>query len=187
MSSCDAHAATGQRRKFGAAVFATAMLCSLMLAGCADGEGFRPMYGPTASGVGVQERMKTVDISVIPSRVGQRIRNELIFQSTGGGLPEKPEFRLDIAIREGLTSTLVKNSGEALGQLYTLDASFKLVRLSDKKVVMEGTSHGRAGFERFQQIYSNVRAREDAENRAASTVADDIRTRLAAVLSSRRI
>ena len=37
--------------------------------------------------------------------------------------------------------------------------------------------------ERFQSIYSNVRAREDAENRAASTVADDLKTRLAAYLS----
>ncbi len=186
MSSCEARARTGRRRR-DRALCAVALLSALVLTGCAGGEGFRPMYGPTASGVGVQERLKTVDITPIPSRVGQRIRNELIFQSTGGGLPEKPEFRLDIAIREGLTSTLVKNSGEALGQLYTLDATFKLVRLSDKKVVMEGTSHGRAGFERFQQIYSNVRAREDAENRAAGTIADDIRTRLAAVLSSKRI
>jgi LPS-assembly lipoprotein len=166
---------------------AALVLPMLMLAGCAGGEGFRPMYAPTASGVGVQERLKTVDVTPIPSRVGQRIRNELIFQNTGGGLPEKPEFRLDITIREALGSTLVKNSGEALSQIYTLDATFRLVRLSDKKVVMEGTSHGRAGFERFQQIYANVRAREDAENRAASTIADDIRTRLAAVLSSRKI
>jgi LPS-assembly lipoprotein len=158
-----------------------------MLAGCAGEGGIRPLYGPSASGVGVQERLKTVDIATIPSRVGQRIRNELIFQNTGGGLPETPQFRLEIAIREAVTSTLVKNSGEALAQLYTLDATFKLIRLSDKKVVMEGTSHGRAGFERFQQIYSNVRAREDAENRAAGTVADDIRTRLAAVLSTSKI
>jgi hypothetical protein len=32
-----------------------------------------------------------------------------------------------------------------------------------------------------------VRAREDAENRAASAIADDFRTRLAAALSSNRI
>lgn len=187
MSSCEPCAKVGRRRISAVARASAALLSTLILTGCASGDGFRPLYGPTASGAGVQERMKTVDVAPIPSRVGQRIRNELIFQNTGGGLAEKPEFRLDITIREGLTSTLVKNSGEALAQLYTLDAAFKLVRLSDKKVVMEGISHGRAGFERFQQIYSNVRAREDAENRAASTIADDIRTRLAAVLASQKV
>jgi len=146
------------------------------------------MYAPTtAAGVGVQEKLKAVDIAPIPSRVGQRIRNELIFQSTGGGQPLPPEYRLHITIREALGSTLVKSTGEALSQIYTLDAQFKLIRISDRKVVMEGNSHGRAGFERFQQIYSNVRAREDAENRAARTIADDIRTRLAAALSSNSI
>ena len=51
--------------------------------------------------------------------------------------------------------------------------------------MLQGTSHARAGFERFQSIYSNVRAREDAENRAARTIADDLKTRLAAYLSGR--
>jgi len=162
-------------------------LALLMLSGCSNGEGFRPMYGPTASGPGVQEKLAKVDIAPIPSRVGQRIRNELIFQKTGGGQQETPQYRLDITIREGLASTLVKSTGEALSQVYTLDAGFKLVRLSDKQIMFQGNSHGRAEFERFQQIYSNVRARDDAENRAARTVADDIKTRLAAVMSSGKI
>ena len=64
-----------------------------------------------------------------------------------------------------------------------MQAIFKLIDIKDKKVVLTGTSHGRAGFERFQSIYSNVRAREDAENRAARTVADDLKTRVAIYLS----
>ena len=44
----------------------------------------------------------------IPGRVGQRIRNELIFQSTGGGAAQTPTLRLEIAIRESVTSTLVR-------------------------------------------------------------------------------
>jgi LPS-assembly lipoprotein len=142
------------------------------------------MYGSTASTPGVQEKLAKIDVAPIPSRVGQRIRNELIFQKTGGGLPETPLYRLDITIREALVSTLVRSDGEALSQIYTLDADFKLIRLSDKKVVFQGNSHGRAEFERFRQIYANVRAREDAENRAARTISDDIKTRLAAALSS---
>jgi LPS-assembly lipoprotein len=39
-------------------------------------------------------------------------------------------------------------------------------------------------FERFESVYSNVRARKEAEDRAATTVAEDLRSRLAAYLSS---
>jgi LPS-assembly lipoprotein len=187
MWSCDPRAALDRHpltRVLGRVAVA---LTLVSLAGCAGGDGFRPMYAPGASGESAQSRMAKVDVAPIPSRVGQRVRNELIFQKTGGGEAASPEYRLDITIREALASTLVKNTGEALSQIYTLDANFKLIRLSDKQVVLQGASHGRAGFERFQQIYSNVRAREDAENRAARTVADDIKTRLAAVLSSSKI
>jgi LPS-assembly lipoprotein len=186
MSWCEPYASTDRHPRYRKTIGVAAALAILSLAGCADGSGFRPMYGQTGSAPDVQARMASVDVAPIPSRVGQRVRNELIFQNTGGGHPQKPEFRLDITIREALGSTLVKNTGEALSQIYTLDATFKLIRLSDKAVVMQGASHGRAGFERFPQIYANVRAREDAENRAARTVADDIKTRLAAVLSSNR-
>ena len=86
-------------------------------------------------------------------------------------------------LAEQLTSTLVNSQGQAAGQIYSVVASFRLVDTTNKKVVFEGSSHARAGFERFESIYSNVRAREDAENRAARTIADDLKTRLAAYLS----
>lgn len=183
MSWCEPRGRSNRRPGYGRALGVATGLAVLLLAGCSGGEGFRPMYAATASGPGVQAKLAKVDITPIPSRVGQRLRNELIFQKTGGGLPETPEYKLDITIKEALTSTNVTSTGEALSQVYTLDAHFKLTRISDKKILFQGASHGRAGFERFKQIYSNVRAREDAENRAALTVADDIKTRLAATLS----
>ena len=128
-----------------------------------------------------------VEIAPIPSRVGQRIRNELIFQNTGGGeaphrVPASRSRSRNRSIRR-----LVKSSGEALSQVYNLDAIFTLVRMSDKKVLVKGNSYARAEFERFQQIYSNVRAKEDAENRAAQQIADDIRTRIAIALSREKV
>jgi len=183
MSWCEPRSCSDRGPGFRAAIGAAAGLTLLMLAGCSGSEGFRPMYAATASTPGAQEQLAKVDIAPIPGRVGQRLRNELIFQNTGGGLPEPPKYRLDITIRESLASTLVTSTGEALSQIYTLDAQFRLMRISDKKVLLQGSSHGRAGYERFQQIYANVRARDDAENRAARTVADDVKTRLAAALS----
>lgn len=160
------------------------VLTAALLAACSDGSGFRPLYG-TASlgGADAGEKLAQVDVAPIPGRVGQQIRNEVIFQTTGGGHAAPPAYRLEVAIRESITSTLVKISGDASGSVYNLDADFRLVRLSDKQVVLQGKSASRAGFERFTSIFANVRARQDAENRAATTLAQDLRTRLAAHLA----
>ena len=154
-----------------------------MLSACGNG-GFRPLYGETPSGAGLQERLKQLDVAPIPGRVGQRIRNDVIFHAGGGGELLPPTHRLEVAINESVLTTLVKIDGDSLGQIYAVQASFKLISIRDKKVVLQGTSHARAGFERFQSIYSNVRARDDAENRAARTIAEDLKTRVAIYLSS---
>ncbi|MGE5266386.1 MAG: hypothetical protein ACM3L9_03380, partial [Deltaproteobacteria bacterium] len=152
--------------------------------GCGDG-GFRPMYGGAAvGGAGASEKLAQVDISTIPGRVGQQIRNEFIYQASGGGARPEPVYRLEIAIRESLTSTLIDKTGDARAQIYNLDASFKLIRIADSQVVLEGVSYSRAAFDRFNSIYSNVRAREEAETRAAKTVAEDLRTRISAFVST---
>lgn len=187
MSSSEAHesgVATVNRR------WLRAVLCTLLLgtalAACGSEAGFRPLYGPTPSGAGLDETLAQVQIAPIPGRVGQRVRNELIFQNTGGGATPPPAYTLEIVISESVTSALVQQSGEALSQIYDLNASFRLIALKDKRVVFTGNSHARASFQRFPSIYSNVRAREDAENRAAKTIADELKVRLAAYLSGSR-
>ena len=165
-----------------------------LLSACGDG-GFRPLYGPTPSVVAVQERLKELDVAAIPGRVGQVIRNELLFHAGGGGELLPPTHRLEVVTTESVQTTLVTTTGDAGGGAYLLQAKFKLIRIKDKKIVLEGTSFGRASFESFtntsttagnvpyQFTYSNVRARQDAENRAARVVADDLNTRVAIYFS----
>lgn len=154
------------------------------LSACGE-EGFRPLYGPTPTGAPLSERMAAVEVAPIGGRVGQRIRNELIFVSTGGsGRTVPPQYMFEVVIRESVTSTLVRSTGEAAAQVYALEANFRLIRMRDKVVVLQGLSGGRAGFERYSSIFSNVRAREDAENRAAKTVAEDLKSRLATFLAT---
>ncbi len=143
------------------------------------------MYGGAAvGGAGASEKLAQVDISTIPGRVGQQIRNEFIYQASGGGARPEPVYRLEIAVRESLTSTFIDETGDARAQIYNLDASFKLIRIADSQVVLEGVSYSRAAFDRFNSIYSNVRARQEAETRAAKTVAEDLRTRISAFVST---
>jgi len=160
-------------------LLAALALLALGLAGC----GLQPLYGSTAGGSRLAAVMSSVEVAPVPGRVGQRVRNELIFENTGGsGSAPQTNYKLDIVIKENITNELVKISGDAKAQVYELDATFKLIG-KDGKVVLEGKATSRAAYERFETIFSNVRARQDAENRAARTVAESIKVRIAAYLS----
>jgi LPS-assembly lipoprotein len=165
--------------------FASVVVLGAVLAGCGEG-GFRPMNASVGlGGANVEAKLATVLVAPIPGRLGQRVRNELIFDTTGGAAATtEPAYRLEMAVKETVTSTLVKTDGDALSQIYSVDATFNLIRLSDKKVVLKGVSYGRAGFERNPSIFSNVRAQDDAQNRVAHTIGLEMRTRLAAFLST---
>lgn len=187
MSSSDGQASrvvrTGASRGRALGVVAAA---AMLLAACASGEGFRPMYAASAPGGPLEHKLAQVEVAIIPGRVGQQIRNELVFQTNtahevkGGARP----FLLEIAIRESTSANLVRTTGESFSQTYQLEAYFRLISVKDRRVVLQGVSHGRAGFERFESIFSNVRASHDAENRAAKSVATDLKSRLATYLAS---
>jgi|SRR5258706_11277675 LPS-assembly lipoprotein len=175
----------GSRILRGAGFVVVAGLLSLSVGGC----GFHPLYGPTASGANLVELMKRVDVATIPSRTGQRLRNELVFGTTGGGEALPPLYKLDIALRESVRNTLVTRAGNPTGQILELDAEFRLIRIKDNETVFKGSSTAEAAYDlngstgNAGSIYGDTRASLDAENRAARSLADTLKTRLAAYLS----
>lgn len=166
-------------RRSATKLVAVTILVAPLLAAC----GFQPLYGTGPSGVQLDDVMRSVSIAPIPGRVGQRVRNELIFSSTGGGYANAAEYRLEIAIKESVKDVFVARTGESEGRAYRLIASFKLVRVADEKELIAGQSVGRAAYDNLDSTFADVRARRDAENRAAKSVAQDIQTRIAMALS----
>lgn len=164
----------------GRVTVACVALAAALLSGCGSG-GFQPLYA-TGGGAAIQ-KLAEVDIAPIPGRVGQRVRNELIFDRSGAGDARAPMKRLEVRLSETLMTTLVQVDGNSTGQTYQVEAVYRIVDTATSKPEYEGRTVARASFERFQSIYSNVRAREDAENRAARSIASDIRTRVAVHLS----
>lgn len=171
-----------QRRELSRVVLAVS-LTALALSACGgEGGGFKPLYGATG-GQTYDQRLAKVDIAPVPGRVGQRIRNELVFERSTGSAAIDPQYRLDIVITETLLTTLVNAAGASSSQVYQLEARYQLIDLKTKKSVYDGRSLGRGSFDRFASIYSNIRGRDDAENRVSKTIADDIRVRVLAYLS----
>jgi LPS-assembly lipoprotein len=148
------------------------------------GCGFQPLYGPTAGGAQLSDVMKTVEITTVPGRVGQQIRNELIFRTTGGGYAEAPKYRLDIAIKESVMHTLVNREGDPQGEIYQLYSTYRLIRVGDNQVVLEGHTNARAAYDKSESVFSGLRASRDAQDRASRTIAETIRTRVAAFLAT---
>ena len=165
---------------------ATAIACvaaiAISVAGC-GGSGFQPMYASLPGGANVGEKLSKVEITHIPGRAGQLIRNELLFETGRNTIKPDPAYRLNIAIRETVSSTLVNREGDSASRVYYVDATFQLFDLKTNRIILSGASAGRAGYERFTSLYADVRAQHDAQRRSAMTVARDIKARIAAHLA----
>ena len=169
----------------GAGFAVIASLAGLGMSGC----GFQPMYATAPNGTSLVDVMKSVQVATIPSRTGQKLRNELVFGTTGGGEPAAPIYRLDVALRESVRNTLVTNTGAPTGQILQLDAEFRIIRIKDNETLFKGYSTSEAAYDltgwsgTTGSVYGDTRAVLDAENRAARTLADTLKTRVAAFLS----
>ena len=161
---------------------AAVLIASATLSGC----GFRPMHASAEyGGPEVGQTLAAVEIPGIGGRVGQRVRNEIVYDiKQRGGDYEAPNYRLEIRLRDSITAIAVQQTGKATSEVYNLIASFKLYRISNNEVLLKGVSRSKASLDRFEPEFSNLRARRDAENRAAKEIAESIRTRVSAFLST---
>lgn len=159
------------------AVAAVLALAGAGLAACTGAP--RPLYGPAS---GTVEGLRKVDIAAVSGRVGQQVRNELVFHFYGGAgaVEGKPTYRLDLTV----TSTdnpvgVERYRNLPAAYVETLTATYALVDVASGATVTSGTSFANAAYDYSQQLYADVRAKRDAENRAAGVVAADIRTKVA--------
>jgi LPS-assembly lipoprotein len=160
-------------------------LAALGLALLASGCNFRPLYGSLPGGGSLTSALSAVEIAPPRSREGQKLRNELIFMFTGGGEPSAPLYRLNITTvvsRTALTITPVGGLPTSEGVIGT--ASFRLQRISDGKAILTDSLTAHASYDRSTQRFAAIRAQRDAEDRAMTTLAEMIRTRIAAKLAS---
>jgi len=163
--------------------------CSLagLTAGC-----FQPLYGdpnvvPTA---GLDSKLALVDVAPIPApsgtrtaRVAVQVRDKLMFDvSHGGPTPTTKQYRLDVQISPSQYQVLVDvTTNRSDVQTYGLEASYTLTDLNTKQPVVHSSTFARISYDTpgQQQRFAGERGLRDAENRAAETIADNIRNRLA--------
>ncbi len=173
MSSYD-HSRSGGGRKAGRLILLAAVAAAL--AACT----VQPLYAPTAAGTSAVAALGTITIDPVGDRVGQEVRNQLIFQLNGGkGQPADARYRMTLAVSSSSQSLGVTPIETAPAYSITVAATYEVRSIADDKIVYRSTSRQSASYDRVNQVYANERARLDAENRAAALVASDIRVHLA--------
>ena len=168
----------------------TRVLAVFTLAGLTAGC-FQPLYGDSnvVATAGLDSRLSSVNVEPINTpngtplaRVGVGVRNELIYDLTGGGYPAAPTHRLTISLSSTQLQVIVDvNTARPEVQNYGINATYTLIDIATGKPVVTGQTFSRVSFDNpgQQQRFANARALRDAENRAAKVIADNIKSRLA--------
>lgn len=185
MWSPSSHAAVGRLVRWVAVATAAALT-----AAC-----FQPLYGehtPAAPGAvapNVRDALATVDVNQIAAangtpeaRIAVELRNDLIFELTGGAGAGTPAYRLAVSMKLSKTAMIVDiATGRTEAEVVGIDVSYTLTEVGGKKVVVNSQTFARVSSDvpGLQQRFAHQRAQRDAEDRATKVIAEQIRSRLA--------
>jgi LPS-assembly lipoprotein len=166
------------------------LLVAGMLAVALGGCMFQPMYAQTplfGSGPSLRDALRDVEVASINGRIGNELRNDLIYELTGGeGNQVDAPFRLTLVANVSSFSPVIDTeSGRPVSEMVSFDVTYKLHDVVRDRIVLTEQALARVSIDRSQQRFANVRAVRDAENRAAKVVAEQIRSRLASFFLTR--
>jgi LPS-assembly lipoprotein len=166
------------------------LFSAALLGGC-----FQPLYGTsTETGrPGVRDSLSAVEVEQIPAAANTseaplavQIRNDLLFNFTGGGYPSPPTHRLKVVIN-GNRAVVNIDRATALPSVetYTLRSTYSLTEIATGKVVVSGNASTPVSYDTMgQQRFARLSGMHDAERRAAKVISDNITTRLASYFVS---
>jgi LPS-assembly lipoprotein len=159
-------------------------LLAIGLGGC-----FRPLYGSAEfGGLAVQQGLAGVSVDISGERMAHYIRNELEFSLRGGDPTVAPvTHRLLVTARQNTAAAVVDRlTGTAESGYMTISAKYWLYPKDKTKAETEGDASVLVSYDRSQQRLATTRAARDAEIQGAKQLAEQIKTRVAAFMASKR-
>jgi len=162
-----------------------------LLGGC-----FQPLYGDrtVVGGPGLKERMNAVSVQPIvtpngspTTRIAVEVRNDLIFDLTGGSGGAPATHDLAIQINTQNQQVIVDiTTARADVQQFGINANYTLIEKATGKIVVKGETFARVSYDNPGQAqrFANARGQRDAENRAAKVISEAIKSRLASYFAA---
>jgi LPS-assembly lipoprotein len=158
-----------------------ALLLAFAISGC-----IRPLYGQLSEGGDVASELQAIAVDPIPNRVGHYLGNELIFALNGTGSHVPAKYRLTVVVSESVQAPLIDTvSGYPTAANVMVNADYKLVPVQGGEPITKGLATALVSYDRTSQRFADIRAARDAEIRNAKTLADQIRTNIAAVFAAK--
>jgi len=168
---------------------ALAMGASLfLLSGCT----VEPLNSSTTSGLSgaavsssISATLASTSVAPVKTRVGQQVRNELLFAMNGGELRPGGAYRVDLFVTSTTSNLSVQASSLApTSAQVQIEVRFNLVDLKTGNPVKGDVRRALASFDQTPQSFANERAERDAQNRAAKEVAQQIRLAVSQILAT---
>mgnify|MGYP005667822321 FL=1 len=149
-------------------------LVLLLLSGC----GFKSLYG-THGKFDSPTELSAIKISLIPDRIGQQVRNELLDLMTPHGAPQYPHYILNVIVNESKKAFAFKKNAFATRADLRLTGSYNLLSSVNGKQLTSGTVYVISSYDVVSSDFATVSAEKNARERNILQLSEDIRTRLA--------
>ncbi|MCX5494801.1 LPS assembly lipoprotein LptE [Kaistia dalseonensis] len=146
----------------------------------------RPVYMPVANSPKVYADLSAIAINGVADRVAQEVRNNLIVAFTGGRAPPPAIYTLSMTVDTSEERLGFERDDTAPAYQVTVSVRYELTEIASGRSIVRTIGRGVASYDRSNQNFANVRARLDAENRAALAAAEEIQLRLALELANKK-
>ena len=158
------------------AVLLAAALALTVASGCT----VRPLYSSATSSVsgvaGEDAGLGAIAINPVNTRYGQEVRNHLIFLFNGGaGQPGGAKYAMDLqvsSITQAAAVIQVDNENRPTAGTLRMTGSYVVKDLVTGEIVVQGRREVSSSYDQPLQQFAALRARRDAENRAARELAE---------------
>ena len=160
---------------------ALALVLPAGLAGC----GFEPLYGRQNGNATVDE-FRRILIAQAEDRTTQLVRNHLLDMLTPRGTPEQPAYRLELHVRENISSVLVTRADEVTRNNMALSIEYRLHDYRSGRILAQGNVNSLVSYNLVRADYANLVSERDARARAARDGAERLRIMLGNFFSRRQ-
>jgi len=161
-----------------------AVLCLAAIGlGASSGCTVRPLYSSsdpsTGAAAGATAGLGGIAISPVSTRYAQELRNQLIFLFNGGaGQPATALYTMDLVVSvidQAAAVIQVDNEDRPTAGTIRMSATYTLKDVGTGTVVFTSSRDISSSYDRPSQQFAALRARRDAENRAARELAELVR------------
>jgi LPS-assembly lipoprotein len=139
----------------------------------------RPLYGKGPTGEGVSSSLAAVAVPEQRTRSAQLVRNELL-NSMG---TSAARFTLKLAVTESIAYVSTLTASDVRRQRFNITAHYDLLDATTGAVLTSGNSFSNVSFDTVRQPVADLQASNNAMQRAAIEVGQDLRQRVAAYFS----